>query len=526
MYNNETTTTTASYNMPPPSYPTSESANYYQTASASNESNVSQQQATFNYAYANTPTPSLYEQNYGYVSSNSDAYSQHNYYSMPQYYAQFNNQYSNQYQNFSYSNYYYQQQQQHHQLSEKPATPTPTVASTVQPAPQTTLNLTNPESTPEKPIMNDSGIEIISPQLANSTQSSTVLSANTSNASPSTFNSSASHFASVNQLNSIYSQTQYEHQSAAPLSNQEVLKPTYSFQNVSYAYKPAQQAQQLETSKQENQQHAAESNSKVEYSKAVESNQADVEVEDDENDEEENEQDEEETVKENIKESNGSKKSKGNKASIESDDPSKPPKPYLEIIADAILSSKVKMMQLHEIYYYMEKKFQYFAKNVNKSWRNSVRHNLSLNECFVKAGRGSNGKGNYWKIHSLCEREFMRGNFRRKSFKQLIRAGTSAANHHQMNQQFGGHDQSALGGAFNMISPNLATYTLPLDYSLNYKSIQSLIPPPAITQQFLNINKTNSIQQYEQLYNQAQESSNESSAVPKPTAHRYHPYRV
>ena len=102
-------------------------------------------------------------------------------------------------------------------------------------------------------------------------------------------------------------------------------------------------------------------------------------------------------------------KSKKSESVSPIDNAAKPPKPYLEIIADAILSTQVKMMQLHEIYHVMEKKFQYFAKNVNKSWRNSVRHNLSLNECFVKAGRGSNGKGNYWKIHPLCEREFVRG---------------------------------------------------------------------------------------------------------------------
>jgi hypothetical protein len=28
-----------------------------------------------------------------------------------------------------------------------------------------------------------------------------------------------------------------------------------------------------------------------------------------------------------------------------------------------------------------------------------VRHNLSLNECFIKAGRCESGKGNYWAIH-------------------------------------------------------------------------------------------------------------------------------
>lgn len=138
---------------------------------------------------------------------------------------------------------------------------------------------------------------------------------------------------------------------------------------------------------------------------------------------------EEDENKEN--ESSSKKPVKSSKKNSDSNLPSKPPKPYLEIIANAVLSSPVKMMQLHEIYAYMECKYAYFAMNVNKSWRNSVRHNLSLNECFIKAARGTNGKGNYWRIHPLCEREFVRGNFRRKTFKQLIRAGTQHRHQHQ-----------------------------------------------------------------------------------------------
>jgi len=184
----------------------------------------------------------------------------------------------------------------------------------------------------------------------------------------------------------------------------------------------------------------------------------------------------------------------------DTDNASKPPKPYLEIIADAVLSSKVKMMQLHEIYQVMENKFQYFAKNVNKSWRNSVRHNLSLNECFVKAGRGSNGKGNYWKIHPLCEKEFIRGNFRRKSFKQLIRAG-------------GGRNPSAPQVPFG-------------DYALNYRNM-----PPTLPSQLVSQFNQGTVQMPSfnyQFLNQQYQQSDINTAYPsetkRPGVQRYSPY--
>jgi hypothetical protein len=150
----------------------------------------------------------------------------------------------------------------------------------------------------------------------------------------------------------------------------------------------------------------------------------------------------------------------------------KPPKPYLEIIADAILSTSKRMMQLHEIYNYMEKKYPYFAQNVNKSWRNSVRHNLSLNECFVKAGRGTNGKGNYWRIHQLCEPDFLRGNFRRKNFKQIIRSATSSVtNRMQQPRQHVYPDQSEAQG-ISCINPHFDAEqflnTISANYNFNF----------------------------------------------------------
>ena len=48
-------------------------------------------------------------------------------------------------------------------------------------------------------------------------------------------------------------------------------------------------------------------------------------------------------------------------------------------------------MVLSDIYQYIMENFCYYD-NQDRAWRNSVRHNLSLNECFIKAGRAENGK--------------------------------------------------------------------------------------------------------------------------------------
>ncbi|CAF1608985.1 unnamed protein product [Adineta ricciae] len=107
-------------------------------------------------------------------------------------------------------------------------------------------------------------------------------------------------------------------------------------------------------------------------------------------------------------------------ATDDCDIPKKPSQSYLEIIAEAILKAPKRTMQLYEIYEYFQRKYRYFAEDVNKSWKNSVRHNLSLNDCFVKAGRGHNGKGHYWRIHELAEREFEQGRFRRRRYRQQM----------------------------------------------------------------------------------------------------------
>jgi len=55
---------------------------------------------------------------------------------------------------------------------------------------------------------------------------------------------------------------------------------------------------------------------------------------------------------------------------------------------------------LEDIYYAIESRFPYF-KTAPSGWKNSVRHNLSLNPCFEKVARPltDRGKGHYWTVN-------------------------------------------------------------------------------------------------------------------------------
>ncbi|XP_065218480.1 forkhead box protein E3-like isoform X2 [Planococcus citri] len=94
---------------------------------------------------------------------------------------------------------------------------------------------------------------------------------------------------------------------------------------------------------------------------------------------------------------------------------SKPPYSYVALIAMAIDSTEMKKATLSQIYDYISTNFPYYDKN-NKGWQNSIRHNLSLNECFLKIPRegGHEKKGNYWALDPIFDNMFENGNFRRR----------------------------------------------------------------------------------------------------------------
>lgn len=93
----------------------------------------------------------------------------------------------------------------------------------------------------------------------------------------------------------------------------------------------------------------------------------------------------------------------------------KPPYSYIALIVMAIQNSPSKRLTLSEIYTFLQQRFPFFRGSY-QGWKNSVRHNLSLNECFIKLpkGLGRPGKGHYWTIDPASEFMFEEGSFRRR----------------------------------------------------------------------------------------------------------------
>jgi len=143
-----------------------------------------------------------------------------------------------------------------------------------------------------------------------------------------------------------------------------------------------------------------------------------------------------------------------------SDANKKPPYSYVALIAMAVRDSKDKRLTLSAIYQYIMKKFPYFERN-RKGWQNSIRHNLSLNECFVKVPREGGGerKGNYWALDPSIKFEdmFEKGNYRRR--RRMKRPYRPPVALHQSTLFAAAHPAAVAAAGFGKFLPAMGKFS-------------------------------------------------------------------
>eukprot|EP00079_Xenopus_tropicalis_P030066 XP_012825801.1 PREDICTED: forkhead box protein J1.2 isoform X1 [Xenopus tropicalis] len=155
----------------------------------------------------------------------------------------------------------------------------------------------------------------------------------------------------------------------------------------------------------------------------------------------------------------------------------KPPYSYATLICMAMEASQQRKLTLSAIYSWITQNFCYY-RHADPSWQvrqssegNSIRHNLSLNKCFMKVPRGKDepGKGGFWQMDPRYADMFVNGVLKRRrmpaSHLDPPRCNKAIAHHpylpvsrpssHHMQHISGGHRQSRRYEKPNPVLPAL-----------------------------------------------------------------------
>ncbi|XP_075411247.1 forkhead box protein P4 isoform X3 [Tenrec ecaudatus] len=138
----------------------------------------------------------------------------------------------------------------------------------------------------------------------------------------------------------------------------------------------------------------------------------------------------------------------------------RPPFTYASLIRQAILETPDRQLTLNEIYNWFTRMFAYFRRNT-ATWKNAVRHNLSLHKCFVRV---ENVKGAVWTVD---EREYQKRRPPKMTGPTLVKNMISGLSYGALNASY----QAALAESSfpllnspGMLNPGSTSSLLPLSH--------------------------------------------------------------
>ncbi|CAF3650674.1 unnamed protein product [Rotaria socialis] len=133
----------------------------------------------------------------------------------------------------------------------------------------------------------------------------------------------------------------------------------------------------------------------------------------------------------------------------------RPPFTYATLIRQAIIESPDNQLTLNEVYKWFEGQFLYFRKNA-QTWKNAVRHNLSLHKCFMRV---ENIKGAVWTVD---ENEFCK--------RRLTRTAEKGHSHNESSSSYGHNTSTRLS-----TGDDQALYSYPFGMEDDYKDFKGLL---------------------------------------------------
>ncbi|KAM6161876.1 forkhead box protein M1 isoform 15-T15 [Erethizon dorsatum] len=146
----------------------------------------------------------------------------------------------------------------------------------------------------------------------------------------------------------------------------------------------------------------------------------------------------------------------------------RPPYSYMAMIQFAINSTERKRMTLKDIYTWIEDHFPYFKHIAKPGWKNSIRHNLSLHDMFVRE-TSANGKVSFWTIHPSANRYLTLD----QVFKQQQKRPNA-----ELRRNVTIKTELPLGARRKMkpLLPRVNSYLVPIQFPVN----QSLVLQPTV----------------------------------------------